>query len=302
MALARALKRLNVFVSSHAALTKPDKIVICDGSSREWRELTSSLVASGAIQAVPARKNCFLARAPPEDVARVEKATFICSPTKAGAGLLNNWAEPSAMHARVRELFAGSARGRTLFAVPFRMGPPGAPGAKLAVQLTDSPYVVLNTHIMAAVAPLEELVPTVPDAAASDFVELRHSVGVPLEPGEADVPWPCRPKDVVVAHFPATKDVWSFGSGFGGNSLLGKKCLSLRLGSVIAKEEGWCSLNTNPNTPTVRINPDPNHPNTSKTQQMPSTCASSASSAPTVRNSTSPRRFRARAARRRSRR
>ena len=195
------------------------------------------MVRSGGLHAL-ATRDAFLARSPPSDVARVEERTFICSDRKEDAGPLNNWTSPTEMRTRMKGLFAGSARGRTLYAIPMRYGPAGAAASKIALQLTDSPYVVLNSHIMAVVAPLETLAKT---AASSQetIIPLYHSVGAPLAPNEADTPWPHAPKDIAIAHFPETREVYSYGSGYGGNALLGKKCLSLRLGSVMGRDEGW---------------------------------------------------------------
>jgi phosphoenolpyruvate carboxykinase (GTP) len=223
-------------IDEHAALVTPDRVVRCDGSAREWAELTSLLARTGGLHKL-AGPDAWLARSPPSDVARVEARTFICSARKSDAGLLNNWLDPADARARLLSLFRGSATGRTLFAVPMLYGPPGAAGTKLALQLTDSPYVVLNSHIMAKVAPLAELAASSPGAGA--LIPLYHSVGAPLAPGDADVPWPCKPDEIAIAHFPESRTVYSFGSGYGGNALLGKKCLSLRLGSVLGRDEGW---------------------------------------------------------------
>lgn len=223
------------FVSSHVELTNPSKVVFCDGSAREWQELTSMMVASGSLQRVTTYPNSFLARSPPDDVARVESKTFICSERERDAGPLNNWRSPSEMRASMRAAFTGASKGRTLYVVPFAMGPLGSPLSKFAVQLTDSPYVVLNTHIMTRCGE------SALSAARSDepFVELSHSVCAPLEPGAADVPWPSNAAKTAIAHFPETRVVMSTGSGYGGNALLGKKSLALRLGSVLARDEGW---------------------------------------------------------------
>ncbi len=193
------------------------------------------MVASGSLQRVSTYPNSFLARSPPDDVARVESKTFICSERERDAGPLNNWKSPAEMRASMRAAFAGASKGRTLYVVPFAMGPLGSPLSKFAVQLTDSPYVVLNTHIITRCGARALA------AARSDepFVELSHSVGAPLEPGAADVPWPSNAAQTAIAHFPETRSVMSFGSGYGGNALLGKKCLALRLGSTIARDEGW---------------------------------------------------------------
>ena len=232
-ALEAAAARL---IDGHAALVTPDRVVRCDGSAREWAELTSLLARTGGLHKL-AGPDAWLARSPPSDVARVEARTFICSARKSDAGPLNHWIDPSDALARLLSLFRCSAKGRTLFAVPMLYGPPGAAATKLALQLTDSPYVVLNSHIMAKVAPLAELAASSPGAGA--LIPLYHSVGAPLAPGDADVPWPCKPDEIAIAHFPESRTVYSFGSGYGGNALLGKKCLSLRLGSVLGRDEGW---------------------------------------------------------------
>lgn len=221
--------------AKHAALVNPDRVVICDGSQREWRELSGELVMSGGLHKLET-PDSFLARSPPSDVARVEENTFICCTRKEDAGPLNNWVHPEEMRSKLLSLFKDSARGRTLYAIFMRFGPPMSAGSKLALQLTDSAYVVLSSHIMSVVAPLNELELTVP--VPTSVIPLFHSLGCPLLPNDADVPWP-HSSNVVIAHFPETKDVYSIGSGYGGNALLGKKCLSLRLGSVIGREEGW---------------------------------------------------------------
>ena len=224
------------WVHDHAAEVECTKVVFADGSTREFETIAAMMVLHGSLTALPMRRNCFLARSHHADVARVEARTFICAPN---VGVLNNYAPPIETREKLHGLFKGSARGRTLYAITFRMGPKNSPYSKLAVQLTDSPYVLLAMHIMNTVAPFEELAETVPSAALTDWIKLTHSMGVPLGPTDADLPWPCNPSALIIAHFPLDREVISFGSGYGGNALLGKKCLSLRLGSVMGYNEGW---------------------------------------------------------------